>query len=39
VYGFLGDQIGVHGATIAAAATALAVLPLALALRPHLRTT
>ncbi|WP_392394015.1 MFS transporter [Paraburkholderia caledonica] len=39
VYGFLGDQIGVHGATIATAATALAVLPLALALRPHLRTT
>ncbi|CAG4892620.1 MFS transporter [Paraburkholderia saeva] len=38
-YGFLGDRIGVHGATIATAATALAVLPLALALRSHLRTT
>lgn len=37
-YGFLGDRIGVHGATIATAATALAVFPLALALRPHLRT-
>jgi MFS family permease len=37
-YGLLGDRIGVHGATIATAATALAVLPLALALRPHLRT-
>jgi MFS family permease len=38
-YGFLGDRIGVHGATVATAATALAVFPLALALRPHLRTT
>lgn len=36
-YGFLGDRIGVHGATIATAATALVVFPLALALRPHLR--
>lgn len=35
-YGFLGDRIGVHGATIATAATALAILPLALALRRHL---
>ena len=38
-YGFLGDGIGAHGATLATAATALAVLPLALALRPHLRKT
>lgn len=38
-YGFLGDRIGVHGATIATAATALAIFPLALALRRHLRTT
>ncbi|WP_027801687.1 MFS transporter [Paraburkholderia dilworthii] len=38
-YGLLGDQIGVQGATLATAATALAILPLALALRPHLRTT
>ena len=38
-YGFLGDGIGAHGATLATAATALAVLPLALALRPHLRRT
>lgn len=37
-YGFLGDRIGVHGATITTAATALAIFPLALALRPHLRT-
>jgi MFS family permease len=35
-YGLLGDQIGVHGATIATALTALAILPLTLALRPHL---
>jgi MFS family permease len=38
-YGLLGDRIGAHGATIATAATALAVLPLALLLRPHLRMT
>jgi len=38
-YGLLGDRIGVDGATIATAITALAVLPLALALRPHLRAT
>jgi MFS transporter, FSR family, fosmidomycin resistance protein len=37
-YGLLGDRIGVHGATIATAATALVILPLALALRRHLRT-
>ncbi|MBU9196812.1 MFS transporter [Burkholderia gladioli] len=36
-YGLLGDRIGVVGATIATAATALAIFPLALALRPHLR--
>ena len=35
-YGFLGDSIGVHGATYATALTALAIFPLALALRPHL---
>jgi MFS family permease len=38
-FGFLGDRIGVYGATMATAATALAVFPLALALHPHLRTT
>ncbi|MGE8508201.1 MFS transporter [Paraburkholderia sp. 22099] len=38
-YGLLGDRIGVLGATLATAATALAVFPLALALRPHLRKT
>ncbi|MDR8059978.1 MFS transporter, partial [Burkholderia cenocepacia] len=36
LYGFLGDRIGVHGATYATALTALANFPLALALRPHL---
>lgn len=36
IFGLLGDRIGVHGATIATAITALAILPLALALRPHL---
>lgn len=38
-YGFLGDRIGVNGATIATAATAVAIFPLALALRPRLRST
>ncbi|RKP53695.1 MFS transporter [Pararobbsia silviterrae] len=38
-YGFLGDWIGVRGATVATAITALAIFPLALALRPHLRAT
>ncbi|HHT8833352.1 MFS transporter [Burkholderia cenocepacia] len=36
LYGFLGDRIGVHGATYATALTAIAIFPLALALRPHL---
>jgi len=36
LYGFLGDRIGVHGATYATALTALAIFPLALALRPYL---
>ncbi|MEJ8799862.1 MFS transporter [Trinickia caryophylli] len=36
-YGILGDGIGVLGATMATAFTALAIFPLALALRPHLR--
>ncbi|MBN3833529.1 MFS transporter [Burkholderia sp. Ac-20344] len=36
LYGFLGDSIGVHGATYATALTALAIFPLALVLRPHL---
>lgn len=36
LYGFLGDRIGVHGATFATALTALAILPLAVALRSHL---
>lgn len=38
-YGFLGDWIGAQDATMATAATALAIFPLALALRPHLRAT
>jgi MFS family permease len=36
IYGFLGDRIGVHGATFATALTALAIFPLAIALRPRL---
>lgn len=38
-YGLVGDRIGVHGATIVTAATALVIFPLALALRRHLSTT
>ena len=36
IYGFLGDRIGVQGATIATALTALATFPLAVALRQRL---
>ena len=36
LYGFLGDQIGVQGATFATAMTALAIYPLVIALRAHL---
>jgi MFS family permease len=36
LFGFLGDHIGVHGATLATALTALAIFPLALALRSRL---
>jgi len=36
LYGFLGDRIGIHGATFATALTALAIFPLAIALRSHL---
>lgn len=36
IYGFLGDHIGVQGATLATAVTALAIYPLAIALRAHL---
>lgn len=36
IYGFLGDHVGVQGATLAAALTALAIFPLAIALRGHL---
>ncbi|MBR7962688.1 MFS transporter [Burkholderia vietnamiensis] len=36
LYGLLGDRIGVHAATYATALTALAIFPLAFALRPHL---
>lgn len=36
IYGFLGDHVGVQGATLAAALTALAIYPLAIALRGHL---
>jgi FSR family fosmidomycin resistance protein-like MFS transporter len=37
IYGFLGDHIGVQGATLATALTALTIYPLVLALRTHLR--
>ena len=36
VYGVLGDAMGVQGATIATAATAVLILPLAIALSPYL---
>jgi MFS transporter, FSR family, fosmidomycin resistance protein len=36
IYGFLGDHIGVQGATFATALTALAIYPLAFALRAYL---
>lgn len=36
IYGVLGDRIGIHGATFATALTALAIFPLAIALRPYL---
>jgi MFS family permease len=36
IYGFLGDRIGIDGATIATALTALTIFPLAIALRRHL---
>ncbi|VVE49646.1 membrane protein [Pandoraea morbifera] len=36
LYGFLGDGVGVQAATYATALTALAIIPLALALRPRL---
>ena len=39
VYGVLGDAIGTTGATIATAVTALLILPLAIALAPHLLNT
>jgi MFS family permease len=35
VYGVLGDRVGIQMATWATASTALAIVPLALALRPH----
>jgi MFS family permease len=37
IYGVLGDRVGIHGATFAAALTALVICPLALALGSHLR--
>ena len=37
IYGFLGDSIGVQGATLATALTALTIFPLVIALRPRLR--
>ncbi|GAA0766335.1 MFS transporter [Ideonella azotifigens] len=37
LYGFLGDGIGVQGATFATALTALAIFPLAMALRSRLQ--
>jgi MFS family permease len=36
IYGFLGDRIGIHGATFATALTALAIFPLAILLRSRL---
>ncbi len=39
LFGAMGDWMGVRDATIATALTALAVLPLAMALAPHLRTS
>jgi len=36
LYGFLGDAVGVHWATVATGATALAIFPLAFALTPRL---
>ena len=36
VYGFLGDHVGIQVATVTTALTALAIMPLALALRPRL---
>jgi MFS transporter, FSR family, fosmidomycin resistance protein len=37
IYGVLGDAIGAEGATIATAVTAALILPLAIALSPHLK--
>ncbi|HWS61180.1 MAG TPA: MFS transporter [Steroidobacteraceae bacterium] len=39
LFGAMGDWVGVRDAAIATALTALAVLPLAMALAPHLRTS
>lgn len=39
VYGFLGDHVGIRAATVATALTALAIMPLALTLRPRLART
>jgi FSR family fosmidomycin resistance protein-like MFS transporter len=39
LFGAMGDWVGVRDATVATALTALAVLPLAMALAPHLRTS
>jgi len=36
LYGFLGDALGPNAATVATAMSAIAILPLALALAPHL---
>ena len=38
LFGVMGDWLGAREATVATALTALAVLPLAMALAPHLRT-
>jgi predicted MFS family arabinose efflux permease len=38
LFGAMGDWLGVRDATLATAITALAILPLAMALAPHLRT-
>jgi MFS transporter, FSR family, fosmidomycin resistance protein len=38
VYGIFGDRVGIYWATVATAASALAVLPFAFALAPELRT-
>jgi MFS family permease len=39
LYGFFGDMVGAHWATVAIAATAVAIFPIILALAPRLKAT